>query len=634
MTGSRSKRSRRMRAIGVIAAAMALALVAAYIPTASAGSGGDEGDTHDWRLGATDDIDFKANLYSSFNATPYFMFTMVYDLLLNYDLKTAEPDPEHSLATGYEVSDDGKTYTFTLREGVKWADGVPFTGEDVVFSWNLVKDNETTLSGYAREVKSVRAEGSSVVISLNKPDARIPSAYVPIVPKHIWEKADPKKVKNYDPMQPTGADGSGPKAIIGTGPFMVTKIDPKGTSILEPNPNFYGDVGQIDRILITKYGQPEGMLRDIKLSRLDATLTADSAWKNGLEGDKDVRFWQAPAPGFEEIAFNSCPPGGKEACTGPGKDVRVEVVQDPAVRKALAWSIDRGDLARSVWNGTAAPGNGLISPFYARYFQSFADDPEVGYGFDPAKARDIMKQGGWDCPAGGGVCTRDGEQARFQLLVRSTNAEEKRASQRIKAWAADVGIRIDLSLVTEDTINARIYNTSPSDEDKYEPTFDAFLWNWGGDVPTPDFNLEVLQCGSGWTDSFYCNPEYDRLSQGALTEVDFEKRKQMMHEAEKISLRDLPYIPIVHDGYLYTTRNDTWTGYVTSPGPDGSPFTIAWLQLTQLEPGTEAESSSGGIVLVGGAVVVVALLIGGFILLRRRRERSEAIELPDEALER
>jgi len=620
----------------VIAAAIALAAIAAFSPGASAGGDGDGGsDTRDWRMGATDDIDFKANVFAAFNATPYFMFSHVYDLLLNYDIETSEPDPAHSLATGYEVSDDGKAYTFTLREGVKWADGVPFTAEDVVFSWNLVKDNETTLSGYAREVESVRATaGTSVVITLKKPDARIPSAYVPIVPKHIWSKADPAKVKDFDPMQPTGADGSGRKAMIGTGPYMVTRIDPKGTSILEPNPNFYDEPGQIDRILITKYGQPEGLLRDIKLNRLDATLTADSAWKNGLEGDEDVRFWQAPAPGFTEIAFNSCPPGGKEACTGPGKNVRVEVVQDPAVRKALAWAIDREDLASSVYNGTAVAGNGIISPFYVRYFESFAEDPEVGYGFEPAKSREIMQGGGWDCPAAGGVCTRDGEEARFQLLVRSTNAEEKRAAQRIKAWAADVGIRIDLSVVTEDTINGRIYNTSPSDEDKYEPTYDAFLWGWAGDVPTPDFNFEVLQCGSGWTDSFYCNPEYDRLSQGALTELDFEKRTQMLHEAEKISLRDLPYIPIVHDAYLYTTRNDTWTGYVAAPAPDGSPFSITWTQLTGLEPGTESGSSYGGIVLIGGAVVVLAVLVGGFLLLRSRRERSEAIELPEEALER
>ena len=409
----------------------------------------------------------------------------------------------------------------------------------------------------------MRAAGNSVVISLNKPDARIPSAYVPIVPKHIWDKADPAKVKDYDPMQPTGADGSGPKAMIGTGPFMVTKIDPKGTSILEPNPNFYGDPGQIDRILITKYGQPEGLLRDIKLDLLDATLTGDSAWKNGLEGNEDVRFWEAPAPGFTEIAFNSCPPGGKEACTGPGKDVHVEVVQDPAVRKALAWAIDREDLSRTVYNGTAEPGNGIISPFYKRYFTSFADDPVIGYGFDPQKARGIMQQGGWDCPSGGGVCTRDGEEARFQLLVRSTNADEKRAAQRIKAWAEDVGIRIDLSVVTEDTINARIYNTSPSDEDKYEPTYDAFLWGWAGDVPTPDFNLEVLQCGSGWTDSFYCNPAYDRLSQGSLTETDFDKRTQMMHDAEKIAMKICP-----------TSRScttPTCTPPATTPGPGDTP---------------------------------------------------------------
>ena len=81
-----------------------------------------------------------------------------------------------------------------------------------------------------------------------------------------------------------------------------------------------------------------------------------------------------------------------------------------------------------------------------------------------------------------------------------------------------------ISIVSEDQINERIYATSPTDENKYEPTYDAFYWGWGGDNDSPHFNFDVLVCGSSWQDSMYCNPAYDKLVADALKELDFDKR--------------------------------------------------------------------------------------------------------------
>ena len=77
-----------------------------------------------------------------------------------------------------------------------------------------------------------------------------------------------------------------------------------------------------------------------------------------------------------------------------------------------------------------------------------------------------------------------------------------------------------LSIVSEDQINERIYPTSPKDPNKYEPTYDAFYWGWGGDNDSPAFNFDVLVCGSSWQDSMYCNPQYDKLVADALKEPD------------------------------------------------------------------------------------------------------------------
>jgi peptide/nickel transport system substrate-binding protein len=611
-----SRRSRHP--VGRVAIAVAIAVALLALP-GSALAQDDEGLSTDWRLSFDVEIDFEANHFAAFNASPYFIFSVVYDKLLNYNLENLGPDFEHSLATGYDVSKDGLVYTFHLRRGVKWADGEAFNADDVVWTYRTAHETDNNLSGYFEFMKSVeKIDDFTVRLTLTKPDARIPSVFVYILPEHIWSKADPAKIKSFEPCCP----------LIGTGPFMIrSALNKKGTTILEPNPYFRGPKGQIKRILMTKYENKEAQLRDIKLNRLDAILSGDETWVQEANKDVNLESYGAPQPGFTEIAFNMCPPGGREACTGPGKDVAVGVIQDKAIRKALSWAIDRDVLVRTVYAGQAEAGNGIISPYYRRYYRSYAEDPELGYDFDPDRARKILSDGGWACPTGG-LCTKNGVTAEFELLVRSVNQAEQNAARRIRAWARDVGIAINLSIVTEDAINAKIYNTSPKDENKYEPTFDAFIWGWSGD-PEPDFSFEVLQCGSGWTDSFYCNPRYDGPSKAARQTLQPAKRRQLMHQAERIALEELPYIILVHDAIVYVHRNDTWKGYVRQPAPEGDPWGNSWLQLQLLQAGKAASTNYAGApaVLVGLGVAVVGVF--AFSYWRRRREDSGPLELPE-----
>jgi hypothetical protein len=166
---------------------------------------------------------------------------------------------------------------------------------------------------------------------------------------------------------------------------------------------------------------------------------------------------------------------------------------------------------------------------------------------------------------------------------------DQNASKRIQAWAREIGIEIDLSAVTDDAISNETYATG-SDPDTYAPTYDAFLWGWSGDVPSPDFNFDVLRTGSAWQDTYYSNPEYDRVSLESLQTLDEAERIEKMHEAERIALRDLPYIILVHDHTIYVTRTDTWHNWQQSPaGEVGAPLTTNWLQFTMLEEGPEPE---------------------------------------------
>ena len=609
---------------------LVLALMLLFVGTAATqeGEGKEKSKKSiDWRLGYDNQFDGKLNVFKSQLTSSYAVFTYVYDTFpYNWRLSDAGPDTEHSLVTSHEVSEDGREYIFHLREGVKWNDGERFTADDVVFTYNAYKDaKQNVLAGYVTNMKKIEAiDDYTVRYTLTQPDARVLSAYTPVLPEHIWGDQKLDEIQNFNPCCP----------IVGTGPYTITELDPKGTTILTPNRHFWGPKSEIERILMIKYGEKEGQLRDIKLNRLDAILLGDAKWVDDVERDPNLTAWAIPTPGFTSIAFNMCPPGGgppQNTCTGPAEGVRWQVVQDLAIRQALSWAIDRQDLVDTVYSGQADPGNGFISPFYKRYFESYEGDPEIGYTYDPGRARQILAQGGWQCPSNG-ICEKDGIKAEFELLVRSEEKEDQNAAQRIRAWARDIGIQINVSIITSDALIGRNYETSPENKNEYQPNYDAFLWGWGGDLPSPDFNFEVTLCGSYWSDTFYCNPdEYDPLPKQALRELDFDKRVDLLHQAERVMLEDAPYIILVHNNDIQITRNDTWTGYVPSPEPNGYPFLTSWYQLTLLEPGQRASANYSGAPVVITVMFLGVVAVFGASRWNRRREESGPLELPEHA---
>jgi peptide/nickel transport system substrate-binding protein len=582
----------------------------------------------DFRISTEQPVD-AINPLAMQNLISFTAMGLAYDQLLNFDTDSSEPNLEISLARSYETSRDGLTWTFELRRGISWSDGEPFDADDVVFTYRAVMENETNfLSGYLTNVKRVEKLGSHRVrLRLSAPDARLTNIYVPILPEHVFSRFPLARLDKVDVPLPS----------VTTAPFRYTAYDKDGTTILEPNPRFRGVGGRaaMDRVLLVNYTDREAQLRDLQLGKIDLVYQGNPRWIASLRGERDVRVWSSPQPGFKEMAFNSCPPGGAGNCSGPGREVNVAVVQDPAIRQALAWGIDRETIARTIYAGQNRPALGLISPYYQDYFKDWSDDPQIGYSYDPEKARQILADGGWDCSSF--PCEKNGVRASFELLVRASDPQDKSVVQRIRAWAHDIGIEIDLSVVTETALNNRILN-SGSEKGKYEPTYDAFYWAWSGD-PTPDLNLEVLRTGSDWQDAFYSDPAYDRASLAALqTTGDLDRRAELMHEAERIAMRDLPYIPTVYENQVFVTRTDTWHGWLPSPpGAGGAPIGANFLQVTRLRPGPEP-ATAGTIAPAGdgggtpGIVLFLAgLVVGGgavALALRRRRE-PEPLEWPE-----
>jgi peptide/nickel transport system substrate-binding protein len=602
-----------IRALVAAGAAAAMATLSMIVPAQLATAATQT----DYRIGGAQPVD-SVNPFNEQNDIAYDVTSLTYDMLLNYKTSDLQPDFAHSLAKSYKVSPDGKTWTFKLHSGIQWSDGVPFTAADVVWTYRSVHQNKTNvMNAYLVHMKSIDApDPTTVRLQLSSPDVRISSIFVPILPKHVFDKYPVKKLDKIQLPLPS----------VTTAPFQITSFDKRGTTVLTANPHFRGQKPAMKRILVTFYGNEDSELRDLQGGNLDMIVGGNTRWTTLLKKSKDIRQWSGVAPGFSEIAFNSCPPRGAGGCSGPGKDVNTKVVQDHAIREALAYGIDRKNLAQTVYAGQNLPAHGIISPYYKEYYKDWSNDPTIGYQFSQAKAKQVLTEGGWDCSSR--PCTKSGAKAEFTLYVRTDDQPGQNAMRRVVAWADQIGIKINLSIVSEDALNNKIY--APGAHGKYAPDFDAFYWAWIGD-PTPDFDFSVLNCGSVWSDSYYCNPDYDNLTGKALRERNFPKRVSLLHQAEQIAMKDLPYIPLIYANSYNLTRTDTWHNYQPSPsGPTGSPISTNWLQMTQLQPGPEpaaastpgatvasqgtsgsqAPSSSGG-VPTWLIVLIVVVVVGG-----------------------
>jgi peptide/nickel transport system substrate-binding protein len=219
--------------------------------------------------------------------------------------------------------------------------------------------------------------------------------------------------------------------------------------------------------------------------------------------------------------------------------------------------------------------------------------------------------------------------------VRSESPENIQMAKLVKEMTKPIGIDFKVQVMSVDKLTEI---TTQKKNGKQAPDFDTFIWGWGGDPYDPSTLLNLLTTkaiGSATSDSFYSNPDYDRLYDQQAGEFDLNTRKAQVKEMIDISQRDLPYLVLTVDPVLQAYRTDRLSGVTRScPQPDGDIFCdqVSYGPLLTLGPHVAtkaAVSSSGGgssVVWIVVAVVAVGLVLA-FVLLRRRRRDREPVEL-------
>lgn len=583
-------------------------------------------------IGMTQDID-SLNPFSGYYVSSYEIYSLNYTRLTDYGLKDFSAQP--SLATSWDTSADGLTWTYHLTPDAKFSDGTPLTAKDVAYSFNRVRNGKYEQTNYGVYVKSITSavatDDTTVVMKVKEPTPVMLHPWVYILPEHVWKSIDEKKVKHY-------SNEPGPDGIIGSGPFVVKEHKNGQFVRLERNPNYWGPKPKIDEVVFRFFQNDDSMAQALRRGEIDFAEDLPANIFNSLKGADGITAKAAVGPNFDELSFNS----GAALDTGKPIGDGHPALKDPRVRVALAQAIDTKTIREKVYGGYAQEATGIIPSQYT----AMAYDPGASkYTFDIAKANQMLDDAGYKKGKDGIRTMPDGSRPlKFRLFGRSTSAPSKQSVQFIAGWLKQVGVGVQVKIVSENALTSLIGDGK----------FDMFEWGWSVE-PDPNYQLSTMTCSGrsykdsggditpSLSDSFYCNKEYDELYEKQSHQTDEAARAETIKQMEKLVYDDAPYVILAYYGDLQAYRSDRFTGFTQQPPPDGALLfqqgVHSYLSIRPVTAedktkadskkkasGKEPSSSNSGLVI--GGVVGGAAILGGLVFfgLRGRRRPESEIE--------
>jgi len=459
-----------------------------------------------------------------FNRGPGFMRTsLVFDTLVWRD---AGGETIPWLATDWALSDDGLTWTFTLRDGVHWQDGQPLTADDVVFSveYYLAYPGASWFMAQVNEIESATAVGEDqVAIKLVRPFApflQTTAEAMLVFPRHLWQDVT-------DPQAFTE-----PEAFIGSGAYKLVEFSQEeGTYLFEANPDFF-------------LGAPY-------VRRIEFVPTSDNilALSNG-----DVAAFDKFGGVTEEmlVPFRQRPFEIKQS---PGEwgmflyfNLEEEtLLQDVRVRQAIAHAVDRQAMVERVQFGFGGPGNpGFLPPANPFY------NPDVlPYPYDLDKARALLQEAGYD-----------GKPIQLAYSPDWIMASA-RVVEIIEAGLAEIGISLEKVTMDQATIDAAAT----------EGSYELLITGFGGLGADPDQlrrNFARSSKSRGFSRARgYNNAEFDALAEAQVSMSDPEEREAAVDEMQAILAQDLPALALYYTDRVVVYNAEVFDNWYFTPGGFG-----------------------------------------------------------------
>lgn len=347
------------------------------------------------------------------------------DSLIYQGLTTVDSDQNvvGLLASGWTISPDHLAYTFDIRSDVQWADGQPFSADDVLFTLHVLQDPEYQEPGatFWREVGVSSGGPGKVVFTLRAPSAAFPLALrIGIIPKHVFD--------GMAPAQIAASPSSGVRAF-GTGPFKVAAM---GSLAINLDRNeFARPQPYLDHLVLRTYpaSDPQMAIRAVISGAADLVGGLEPREVDLLQGRNDVSVQDARMFTNSFVAMNA---------ESAGK----EYFSDPRVRQALIQGVDRSRIVNDVLAGRADPDSSPIPTADWAYSAAAAGL----FGYDPVAAAKSLDAAGWTVQAGSNLRARNGVPFKVSLVAANSypNAE---IADAVSTQLAQIGVEVDVKTV-------------------------------------------------------------------------------------------------------------------------------------------------------------------------------------------
>ena len=440
----------------------------------------------------------------------------VHEPLIQSTLTTTTADLKigKDLATDYSVSEDGLTWTVTIRNDVKFTDGEPLTASDVAFTYNLCVQN-SSVNDFTMLKEAVALDDTTVEFHMNTPFSIWPytMAIVGIVPEHAYDE-------NY---------GQNP---IGSGRYLMKQWDKGQQVIFEANPDYYGEEIKIKKLTVL-FMDEDAALAAAMAGQADVAHTAASYADQVIDGYQLLRVASVDNRG---INLPTVSPQERDS-----KPIGNAVTSDAAVRRAINIGIDREEMIDNVLNGYGTPAYSVCDkmPWY---------NPSAQVAYDPDAAKQLLEEAGWT-QGSDGIREKDGVRAAFSVMYTPGDSVRQALAEDLANQLRELGIEVTTEGAGWDVAY---------DKAQAQP----LVWGWGAHTPMELYNIYHTLPATGSAEySPYSNKAVDNYMDGALKAGDLESTYELWQKAQwdgKTGVTqegDIPWVWLCNVDHLYYVRD-------------------------------------------------------------------------------
>jgi peptide/nickel transport system substrate-binding protein len=423
--------------------------------------------------------------------------------------------PEPMLATHWEISEDGLTWTFHLREGVKFHDGTPFNADAVKFSLERILERSASAQGILKIEAIEIIDDHTLKITNTEPWAAFPA--------HLAHGL------GYI-VSPAAVDQEGDiTEPIGTGPFKLHEHLPEERVVVVRNEDHWRGLPKLERITFVVIPDHHTRIMALEAGEVDVIQFVPEGEVARLDAHPEITVLTTPAVRTHFLVFNA----------------EAEPFDDVLVRQAVDYAIDQGALVKHILDGVGVPARGAISP--AIRWSIHDELPEPRY--NPDRAGALLAEAGWEDADGDGILDKNGKPFSITLLLTGLRPQWPPMAEAIQAQLREVGIDVELKV-----LEWGAYIDATGNPGNRPSEMCLFLGSAGTLAADADYIFYLAHhTDSGFFQAMHINE--DKLIERGLGTMDDDERFSIYADLQKIVLEKELAVYLFHQEELVASRN-------------------------------------------------------------------------------